>query len=57
MNAHEKSNANCWQQDMRVHENHYVKWEGVAGLRARALHFNSKFRYIIFLNIKWKYRC
>ncbi|HFW0012899.1 TPA: hypothetical protein ACIAQI_003296, partial [Salmonella enterica subsp. enterica serovar Javiana] len=41
---------------MQVHENHYIKRAGVAGIRARAISVYTKIlSYDIFIGLLWKF--
>ncbi|EBG0543871.1 hypothetical protein FIG92_17465 [Salmonella enterica subsp. enterica] len=40
--AEARQNWRAFAYVMQVHENHYRKWAGVAGIRARALGLNGK---------------
>ncbi|WP_208460924.1 hypothetical protein [Escherichia coli] len=40
---------------MQVHENHYIKWAGVAGIRARASKFKLGFKILVSFLLERKY--
>lgn len=54
--AEARQNWRAFACFMQVHENHYIKRAGVAGIRARAMSVYTKIlSYDIFIGLLWKF--